>query len=258
MPFDSVLPTLRELPLEAPRAPLLPGLLRRPFALWLAIFPVLAVIFGIGGFIFALNQKPTPARVAVAARVVQVERVQAGAGDPSTFVKYAFRTGNGDYPGNALLMFNAPVPRVGDAFRVDYPPGKPAESAPVSERVDPFGNAIFLAFLPLIFMVWVLMMMGIFAPFAPLQVRTWWQVRKLYRNGDLATGRVQFVRQSNRPGASGYEIVAEFEAEGRGHVVATRCDNAWLIHQLAPESEVVVAYDAKRPARAAILEPFAF
>ena len=270
--YASVLPVLRNLPANFPRDPLLPGLKRRPVNLWPLFLLIAFVVFASTAFWQSANSastaEPSPARDAATGRVMQVERVNdsaRGAAQP-TFIKYRFMANNRLFYGNEFAQKSDEIPNVGDQISVSYAPQNPSDN--YRDVTLPNGNLeniltnLAWIFVPIVLLFWLIFMFFVLSPLSPRDIMNWRRARGLYRNGELAAGRVQFVRNSaalRSPNArAAYEIVATYSVEGVRHLVATRCDNLWLLQQLAPETEVVVAHDALKPERAVILEPFAF
>ena len=267
--LSSVLPVLRNLPENFPREPLLPGLKRRPFS----VFPLLMFALFAGAVIFAAVQIASlpdekPASSNATGRVTQVERT--GGNGPSsasmTFVKYRFMVGERLIYGNTLLSPQEVAPNIGDEIEISYSPAQVSDNAPVTLPTNLANERVFkriaVVVVPVFVFIWALFMFSLLSPVTPRDWLIWRRARGLYRKGELATGRVQFVRNSSgvrSPNRNAdYEIVATYKVEGVRFSVATRCDNQWLINQLAPETQVVVAHDPLKPERAVILEPFAF
>ena len=266
----SVLPVLRNLPSDFPRQPLLPGLKRRPVTP-LPLLLVLAFIV-VGVVLVAIESsrtKAAPPRAEADGRVTQVERIGSNvpANAQQNFIKYRFMVGDDLVYGSEIVEPSTTVPNVGDKIRISYAPATPNDNyreTEVGQKIT-MGtlNSYIAAIAITIFLIlWMSFMVFLFSPVTPRDWLAWRRARGLYRNGELAAGRIQFVRNSStfRPpnGNFVYEIVATYKVEGVRHLVTTRCDNAWLVNQLPPETQIVVAHDPLKPERAVILEPFAF
>ena len=265
----SVLPVLRNLPSGFPREPLLPGFKRRPFSPWPLLF--LTAFVALAAFVLWQTTNDTaanPQRETASGRVVQVERIggETRAAAQQTFVRYRFMAGGALVFGNEIVSPQDGIPVVGDLIAVSYSPAAPQDNFRAIEGAGPRGaeldERIFFIVGPLFFLVWAALMFFLFSPATPRDWLAWRRARGLYRKGELASGRVQFVRPTSAfrspSGRESYEIVATYKVEGVRFVATTRCDNAWLITQLAPETEVVVAHDPLKPERSEILEPYAF
>ncbi len=258
--YPSVLPVLRHLPVEHPRKPLLPGLKRRPLSFW----PLLFFVFAACALpflwlrLFEISQ-PNAARLQATGRVTQVEPISGSAGGQTTFVKYRFVAGQNLIYGSALIEGQRSL-GIGDTLPISYDPKRPSDN--YQAPINPFPDLSRLEKISFALAATALLV-GFFglvclqnSRVSPRDYFEWRRTRKLYRNGELAPGRVQFVR-STAHGAA-FEIVATYKVEGVRHVAVARCDNAWLINLLTPETEVVVAHDPLKPERSVILEPFAF
>ncbi len=267
---SSVLPVLRNLPTDHPRLPPLPGLKRQPVTP-LPLLLMLMFIVGVAVFTWVESSKTptTPPRVTSDGRVMQVERIGANlpANSQQTFIKYRFMVGNDLIYGSEIVRSEEIIPSVGDRIEISYMPASPQDNYRVAAEVvatpsDIFSRFALSAFITVFLLVWLSFVIFLFSPILPRDWLSWRRARALYRNGEIVTGRVQFVRPcsvvrvSNQ--TTNYEIVATYKVEGVRLLVTTRCNNGWLTHQLAPEVEVVVAYDPIKPERAVILEPFAF
>lgn len=248
---------------------MLPGLKRRPSSLWPLIF-LLAVVIFVTMVVWQLvneNENATPKRSIATGRVIQVERIGVPNGTGQNFVKYQFMAGNKITTGNEIVEYRAATPALGDEIPVSYDAATPQDNyrAPseTQTRNEKMGENIAFVVGPIFILVWLFFMFSMFAPASPRDWLNWRRARKLYRNGEITAGRVQFVRpesalRSSNTSLGAYEIVATYKVEGVRLLATTRCNNAWLVNQLAPETEVVVAYDPLKPERAVILEPFAF
>ncbi len=266
----SVLPVLRNLPTEHPRKPLLPGFKRSPMSWWplLILLAVIVFVALVAWQITDENSRTAPKRSIASGRVTQVERIGGNVPNATerNFIKYRFMAGDKLLYGNEIIEYRAAAPNVDDEIRVSYDPSAPQDNyraqSPAQARSERQLTRIMLIVGPVLAMVWLFFMSFLFSPVTPRDWLNWRRARGLYRNGEITVGRVQFVRPSSVVRASNqtanYEIVATYKVEGVRLLVTTRCNNAWLAHQLAPEVEVVVAYDPIKPERAVILEPFAF
>ncbi len=267
--LSSVLPVLRNLPTNHPRAPLLPGFKRSPFAVWPLFFLLALGVF----VVFSAWQMAgdddvaAPPRAVAVGRVTQVERIGNAAGAArQNFVKYQFMAGDKLTTGNEISGVGADAPELGDEIRISYDAATPRDNsvAPPDSQLhsERLMKRIALIVGPIFVLLWLLLMFSLLSPTTPGDWRTWRRARGLYRNGEIVAGRVQFVRQNSSLRAArktaDYEIVATYKVEGVRLLATTRCNNSWLVGQLAPEIEVVIAYDPLKPERAVILEPFAF
>ena len=265
----SVLPVLRNLSSDFPREPLLPGLKRRPFTPWPLLFLAALIVF-VALALWQVNEDYTVEndRSTANGRVVQVERVGSSefGTTQQTFVKYRFMVGDELVYGNEVTGSQDGMPEIGDRISVSYAPNAPQDNyraLPERSRAsEQLTTRIALIVVPPAVFVWLAFMFFLFSPTTPRDWLAWRRARALYRKGELASGRVQFVRPTGAlrspNGRESYEIVATYKVEGVRHVTTTRCDNAWLVSQLAPETEVVVAHDPLKPERSVVLEPYAF
>lgn len=266
--LSSVLPVLRNLPTDHPRQPMLPGLKRRPASLWPLMFLLALVILVAVSFwqISTIDEIAAPERSIATGHIIQIERIGVPNGAGQNFVKYSFAAGDKITTGNEIIEYRAATPDLGDEIRVSYDPSLPqdnyrAQSDAQIRSEQQLKNTGFIVG-PIFALFWLVFMLSMFAPATPRDWLNWRRARHLYRNGEIAMGRVQFIRldsslrSPSRVGA--YEIVATYKVDGVRLLATTRCNNAWLVNQLAPEVEVVVAYDPLRPERSVILEPFAF
>ena len=214
------------------------------------------------------DEAATPPRSVAIGRVMQVERIGGNVpgATQQNFVKYQFMAGDKLFVGNEIVEYRAVTPVLGDEIRISYDPNSPRDNARVlpdsqldSERL---ATRIAIVVGPIFVFFWLTFLFFNISPVTPRDWMNWRRARHLYRNGELTRGRVQFVRGAPGVGSNIHkansEIVATYKVDGVRLPVITRCNNAWLIHQLAPEIEVVVAYDPLKPERAVILEPFAF
>ena len=267
--LSSVLPVLRNLPTTHPRTPLLPGFKRSPFAVWPLLFLAALVVFvALSAWRIADNEAGTAPRSVAVGRVTQVERIGGNvAGAPGqNFVKYQFMAGDKLTTGNELTGIGADAPELGDEIRISYDAAAPRDNTiapPASQlRSERLLTRIAFIVVPIFALLWLFFMFSLFTAATPRDWLNWRRARGLYRNGEITTGRVQFVRQSlalrSPNNTTNFEIVATYKVEGVRLLATTRCNNAWLVGQLAPEVEVVIAYDPLKPERAVILEPFAF
>ena len=267
--LSSVLPVLRNLPSNHPRAPLLPGFKRSPFTIWPLLFLSLLVVFiALGAWRIAGDEAATPPRLVAVGRVTQIERTGGNVGGAAqqTFIKYRFMAGSKLLFGNELIQTNADAPDLGDEIRISYDPNSPRDNfvAPSKSRISSERQWRSVAFIvvPLFVLLWLFFIFSLLGAAKPRDWLAWRRARGLYRNGEITAGRVQFARPSaglRAPGKDAdYEIIATYKVAGVRLLATTRCSNAWLVNQLAPEIEVVVAYDPIKPERAVILEPYAF
>ena len=260
---------MRNLPSDFPRDPLLPGLKRRPFSPWPLLFLAALVVF-VAIALWQVNEDYTVEddRSTANGRVVQVERVGSSEFGTmqQTFVKYRFMAGNELIFGNEVAGAQNGTPEIGDRIEVSYAPNAPQDNyravPEVSRSSQKLTTRILLIVVPPAVLLWLTFMFFVFSPTTPRDWLAWRRARGLYRKGELALGRVQFVRPTSTfrsPNQrDSYEIVATYKVEGVRFVATTRSDNAWLANQLAPETEVVIAHDPLKPERAVILEPYAF
>ena len=268
---SSVLPVLRNLPSGFPREPLLPGLKRRPFNPWPLLFLAALIVF-VAVALWQLSQQEFGAteqtRATASGRVTQVERIDGNVSGTTqqVFVKYRFMAGNELVYGNEIVQSQDVAPAIGDRISVSYAPNAPQDNyraLPERSRAsEQLMTRIALIVVPPAVFVWLAFMFFLFSPTTPRDWLAWRRARGLYRKGELASGRVQFVRPTGAlrspNGRDSFEIVATYKVEGVRFVATTRCDNVWLALQLAPETEVVVAHDPLKPERSVILEPYAF
>ena len=229
---------------------------------------MLVVLVALGAWRIAGDDAATAPRALAVGRVTQVETVggDATGATQQQFVKYRFMAGDKLLNGNEIVQYRADAPELGEEIRVSYDPAAPRDNyraLPDSQRRSERQiSRIALLVAPVFVFLWLTFMFFTFAPVTPRDWLNWRRARGLYRNGEITAGRVQFVR--NAPGfgsnvqRANSEIVATYHVEGVRLLATTRCNNAWLIGQLAPEIEVVVAYDPLKPERAVVLEPFAF
>ncbi len=267
---SSVLPVLRNLPTDHPRAPLLPGLKRRPVTP-LPLLLLLLFFVGAAVFIWIESSKSAAAspRETANGRITQVERIGGNvpANAQETFIKYRFMAGNDLVYGSEIARSQEVIPDVGDKIAISYAPASPQDNyrvdvAAQGEAPDAISRYALVAFITIFLLIWLSFMIFMFSPILPRDWLAWRRARGLYRNGEVTAGRVQFVSPSaalrSPNNAASYEIVATYKVEGVRLLATTHCNNQWLVNQLAPEIEVVVAYDPLKPERAVILEPFAF
>ena len=229
----------------------------------------MVVVFGTLALWKVVQQDaPTGATRSLATgKIVQVERIGVPGGAGQNFVKYRFMAGDKMTTGNEIVEYRAAIPNVGDEIRVSYDAATPTDNyrAPSAWQVQSSQMAKNIGFIvgPIVVLLWVFLLFSTFASVTPRDWLNWRRARGLYRNGEITTGRVQFVRPESalrgpNTGFGAYEIVATYKVEGVRLLATTRCNNVWLVGQLAPEIEVVVAYDPLKPERSVILEPFAF
>lgn len=266
---SSVLPVTRNLPSAHPREPLLPGFKRSPLSVWPLLFLLGLVVFiALSAWQIVGDDAATPPRSVTNGRITQIETIGGGLPNATQqqFVKYSFMAGDKLLTGNEIVQYRAVAPELGDEIRVSYDPASPRDNyraLPDSQlRGEQQMARIALIIAPVFVFLWLIFMFFMLSPATPRDWLAWRRARGLYRKGEITTGRVQFVR--NAPGLGSNiqrpnsEIVATYKVDGVRLVATTRCNNAWLINQLAPEIEVVVAYDPLKPERAVILEPYAF
>ena len=181
---------------------MLPGLKRRPGSLW-PLFLIVAIVIFVTIVVWQLvNEKEgtTPKRSIATGRVTQVERIGgnvAGAAEQN-FVKYQFMAGDKVLTGNEIVEYRAATPALGDEIRVSYDAATPQDNyrAPSETQIrsEQQTKKILLALVPVGAFLWLFFMSFAFLPIAPRDWLNWRRARGLYRNGEITSGRVQFVR----------------------------------------------------------------
>jgi hypothetical protein len=192
-------------------------------------------------------------------RVVLNTSASACRGEASHHVTYAFSAkSGGEYRGAATLCDQSPYysVREGEAIEVRYLKSDPVVNALPSEGANQGPPFVLFLFMPLFILV-------IFGSLFWPQIREVLRARRLFKKGQLATGKVIFVkRRSNSiwpgmPFNSGSEVYIEFQtsADAKREAVAS-CNNDWLITQLVPGARVHIAYSDDKSAKVALLEGF--
>ena len=256
---------LAHLPVEPPRAPtLLPGLklsasLRRSALLVPALFVLLFATFPL----MILRSDPTtrlalgPSRTAQG-QVLSASDAPAAQRAGTRRVVYEFSPESGrQVRGACVLSSESPYYEVrpGDAISIRYLASDPVVSAvAVSTNNEP--PVFVFLFFPLIALL-------IFMPMFWPQLKAVLRARRLFKRGQIAAGKVVFVKRSAMAGWPGWpggmtaDVYVQYQRRGGGRVERRApVANDWLVNQLAPGSPVHIAYLDSEPERIALLEAY--
>jgi hypothetical protein len=192
-------------------------------------------------------------------RVISNTNASACQGEASHHVTYSFSTPSGrEYRGGITLCEQSPDYSVnpGQAIEVRYLKSEPTLNAPASERQQEPPPLAFFLFVPFFFL-------AIFGAMFWPSIRELLRARRLFRSGRLAKGKVVFVKKRamgfwpGMPFNSASEVYIAFGAPGgpKREGVAS-CQNDWLVNQLAPGTDVHVAYSNDQTAKVALLEAY--
>jgi hypothetical protein len=259
---------LAQIPTGPPRPlQLLPGL---RFASAVSRSTLVLVLLLVSLFIFvplSIERSDPAARLAwgptrtTQGRVLSATSVSACRGSSAHRVHYAFSPEPGrELHGATTVCEASPYYSVaeGDPVEVKFASGDPsinALAAQGSTNNDAPPLFIFL-FFPLFFLAFL-------APMFVPQLRELLRVRRAFRNGQLATATVIFVKKRMTstwpgwPGSSASDVYVAFQTPaGERREAVAWCPNDWLIYNLAPGAKVHIAYNDNKRARVALLEAF--
>jgi hypothetical protein len=255
-----------KLPVETPRrVENLPGL-----RFWGAIpkAAILLPLFFLSFFLFIplsiMNADPA-ARLAMGSsesaqgRVVSNTASSACRGAASHRITYSFSSkGAQDYRGAVTLCEESPYYSVapGDVIVVRYLKSDPAVNGLPNQGANQGPPlAVFLIF-PLFFV-------AIFGSMFWPQIRDVLLARRLYQRGRLTNGKVIFIKKRatsfwpGMPGSNPSQVYVEIQPSGGPkRELVTSCQNDWLVNQLAPGSNVHVAYLDDASSKAALLDAY--
>lgn len=192
-------------------------------------------------------------------RVISNKNASACRGEASHRVTYSFSIPPGrEYRGATTLCEQSPDYSVnpGEPIEVRYLKSDPTLSALASERQQEPPPLIFFMFMPFFFLA---LFGAIFWP----SIRELLRARRLFRSGRLANGKVVFVKKR----ATGYWPGMAFNSASQVYIAFSNagepkregiasCQNDWLVNQLAPGTEVHVAYSDDKSAKVALLEAY--
>ncbi len=172
-------------------------------------------------------------------------------------ITYEFTPPQGvPHRGSAVAGRNSPYYSIkeGEALPVRYLPSDPGVNA-IGDGGKDQPPLFFFAIFPLFFLV---MFGAVFMP----QLREVRRARKAFRQGRLVRGSVVYVRKrqsgnwSNQLSTASYDVFVAYQAEGRASEGRAWCNNEWLLHHLAPGTEVHLAYLPDRPEQIVLLDAF--
>jgi len=192
-------------------------------------------------------------------RVISNTNASACRGEASHHITYAFSTPSGrEYRGGANLCEQSPYYSInpGEAIEVRYLKSEPTLNVLASERQQQPPPLVLFIFMPVFFL-------AIFGAMFWPPIRELLRARRLFRNGRLAIGKVVFVKKRatgfwpGMPFNSASEVYIAFSAAGepKREGVAS-CQNDWLVNQLAPGTDVHVAFSDDQSAKVALLEAY--
>lgn len=260
--FDDELASVR---VQPPRTGMLPGMrlssaVPRSTLILLLGFIALFTVFPLSMIsadpMMRLNVGPSKdAR----GRVVMMNPASACGSSNAHRVLYTFSAGNGSpYRGATTVCEQSPYysAQVGDEIEIRYLARDPAVNAIPGANPDNEPPLAFVAIFPLFFLL-------VFSPLYLPQLREVMRVRRLYKTGRLAQGRVVFVKSRNStrwpglPLSSTAEVYVAYDLPhgGQGET-AVWCSNDWLLHQLSPGMTVHILLPQNGSARGALLEAF--
>jgi Protein of unknown function (DUF3592) len=256
----------RQVPAEPPRrVESLPGLrLRGTIPKWVIVFPLFFLVFFLTIPLSIMNSDPamrlsTGATETVEGRVVSVGSASACRGSASRRVVYAFSAKSGkEYRGAQLVCEEASDFSLeeGDPIKVRYLRSDPAiHDLPNEARNEP-PPLVFFLFMPIFFLA---VLGALFWP----PIGAVFKARRLFKSGQIATGKVIFVKKRANIGwpgmqsnvASSVYIQMQSPAGGLREVVAP-CHNDWLLSQLTPGTSVHVAYKGEVAKEVALLDAY--
>lgn len=227
-----------------------------PVALFLFVFPllILSTDKDVQTLFHTMRNAP--------GRVLTVDRAPGSSRElTQNIIHYSFAPapgvvyyGSATVPGNspfALLKAGAPVPV---RYAVDNP------------SVNGIAGLLGQNLLPVVgFALFIPSMMLLIAPLLLWPFVTLLRTRRIFADGTLTTGRVDFIKRtytysiSHGPvaTASRFEVLYSFkDRAGKVRQGRHMCDNDWLVYKLDTGTEISIVYLPDRPEKSIFLEPY--
>jgi hypothetical protein len=212
---------------------------------FIVLFMLLALAFSPEGKLATRATRTAEAKVQTVQGLEQRKGCRGG-----VRVRYTFATPNGvTWMGGSHICPPSAYTDVqpGDTVPITYVESDPTTSAVTGTRRD--GVADFLIALVVAPLLIGLVFLAVYWPLARENVRD----RKLFRTGELAKGKVVYIKDRRdiwsqsitRMSSAEVYVRARFESGGEREVVA-KCTNEWLLANLPPGAEVHVCAVGER------------
>ena len=257
---------LAQIPQHPPRSlSSLPGLrfsavISRSALAFPLIFIVIFTLFPLS--MFAIDPKMKLAMGStrnVQGRVLSVGNVSACGGSGARRIVYTFPVEpSRELRGAATICEESPYSglKEGDTVEVEFAASEPSISRLRGEGRKGDPPLFIFGFIPIF-------MLAMFSPLFVPQVRELLRVRRLFRDGQLTTGTVIFVKKRvgtswpGWPNNNANEVFVTFQSSsGELREATAWCPNEWLLQHIAPGTAVRIAYRDKGSSRIALLAAF--
>ncbi len=192
-------------------------------------------------------------------RLVSAADAPGCQGAGSRRIVYSFTPEPGpEFRGAAVVCRSSPYYGLqpDEAVPIRYLPGKPQVNAPADAQGNTPPLLLFMIFPLFFFFV-------LFWPIYGPTLRELLRARRRYRNGNLGSGRIVFVKKRSTvswpgwPGTSNAVVFVAYKTpSGESREATAWCANEWLLGHMSPGESVHIAYLDSEPGRVTILENY--
>lgn len=243
---------IRRIPVEPPRSvDVLPGLrILSAVSARALLFPAVMLLF-FGAMPVLMMTSDPQSRLSRGGLTVQGQIVSVKPlGATARQITYVFTPPGGiQYRGTCRCTQNPAYfdAKPGDPVAIRYLPSNP-------EVNELQGNSDTNAPPLLLFLIFPVFGLLIFAPMVVPQIKQLLQARRIFKNGRIAKGSVLFVKRKPtglwmpQSGSTAAEVFISFSASAGTEIEGRAwCGNDWLLNQLPPGAIVTIASVPERP-----------